>query len=132
MRQLKIKEVYPIFADGKLPDYPIELFADGQPAALTWKWEFVRHTDEDSDEPPEGTNHLRIDVKTEWLLFDPSNLPEAREGYTLLLRFGGLYRNLRIAAFTLHKGQWIDWDNSNIKSFTFNSAHPVTYKLIKI
>jgi len=59
---MKIKDLYPIFADGKLPEYPVKIYANGAPASLTWKWEFVKLIHEDSDEPPEGVNHLRIEI----------------------------------------------------------------------
>jgi hypothetical protein len=130
MSQLKIKDLYPIFVDGKLPDYPIELFADGQPATLTWKWEFVRHTDEDSDEPPEGTNHLRIDVKTEWLPFDPENVPEAKEGLCLLVKRQTGNTVYSVYSFNVIDGNWQDIEGDVL--WEYHNLDKAAYKLIKI
>jgi len=84
---MKIQDLYPLIADGKIPDYPVQVFADGQPAKLTWKWEFVRPADEEDEQPPEGTNHLRINVKTEWQPTDRdfTNIPEPNPEYLLLI-----------------------------------------------
>jgi hypothetical protein len=104
---MKIQDLYPLIADGQIPDYPVEVFADGQPAKLTWKWEFVRQTDEESDEPAEGTNHLRIEVVTEWQPFDFNNLPTPNPDQLLLIV--SRYKSGRQVVFHCHY-----WGNETV------------------
>jgi hypothetical protein len=91
-------------------------FADGIQGKLELSWQHpMLHTDEDDDQPAEGTNHIRIEVKTEWLPFDPENIPEAKEGYTLLIK----YTNNIVDAFTYLDGFWQDIKSVPEKGFTY-------------
>ena len=125
--KLTIKDLDPIFADGKLPDYPVELFADGQPATITWKWNFVRHAEEDDEQPAEGTNHLRIDVNSEWLPLDKGNLPRAKDGWCLLVKWQS---GDTVHSFNTIDNEWEDTDGDVLQE-CYN-LDEVTYKLIKI
>jgi hypothetical protein len=125
--KLTIKDLDPIFADGKLPDYPVELFADGQPATITWKWNFVRHAEEDDEQPAEGTNHLRIDVNSEWLPLDEDNLPRAKDGWCLLAKWQS---GDTVYSFNTIDNEWEDTDGDVLQE-CYN-LDEVTYKLIKI
>jgi hypothetical protein len=125
--KLTIKDLYPIFADGKLPDYPVELFADGQPADITWKWNFVRHAEEDDEQPAEGTNHLRIDVNSEWLPLDEDNLPRAKDGWCLLVKRQG---GGTVYSFNAINGNWEDIEGDVL--WEYHNLDKGVYKLIKI
>jgi hypothetical protein len=60
-------------------------FADGVEGELKISWQHpMQHTDDD-DEPAEGTNHLRIEVVTEWQPFDFNNLPTPNPDQLLLI-----------------------------------------------
>jgi hypothetical protein len=125
--KLTIKDLDPIFADGKLPDYPVELFADGQPATITWKWNFVRHAEEDDEQPAEGTNHLRINVNSEWLPLNPDNLPTAKNGWCLLVKW---QPRDTVYSFNTIDNEWEDTDGDVLQAY-YNLDEGV-YKLIKI
>ena len=125
--KLTIKDLDPIFADGKLPDYPVELFADGQPATITWKWNFVRHAEEDDEQPAEGTNHLRIDVNSEWLPLDEGNLPRAKDGWCLLVKRQG---GGTVYSFNVVNGNWEDIEGDVL--WEYHNLDEAVYKLIKI
>jgi len=125
--KLTIKDLDPIFADGKLPDYPVELFADGQPATITWKWNFVRDAEEDDEQLAEGTNHLRIDVNSEWLPLDEDNLPTAKDGWCLLVKRQG---DGIVYSFNVVNGNWEDIEGDVL--WEYHNLDEGVYKLIKI
>ena len=133
--KLTIKDLDPIFADGKLPDYPVELFADGGPATITWKWNFVRHAEEDDEQPAEGTNHLRIDVNSEWIPLDPDNIPTPNKEYMLLIKEGGYgyffteyTSNINNGKLYLHAC----YGDKHLDEKRVNGCYGATYKLIKL
>jgi hypothetical protein len=96
-------------------------FADGVEGALQLSWQHpMLNSNEDDEQPAEGTNHIRIEVITEWLPFDPENIPEAIRGYCLLIQ----YTNNVVDAFTYLDGHWQDIASVANKGFT--------YRLIKL
>ena len=105
-------------------------FADGVEGKLELSWQHpMLHTDEDDEQPAEGTNHIRIEVKTEWLPFDPDNIPEAKSGLCLLIhkptwKDEAMY-------FRYKDGKWI-WDGEDIeiKNVLFNKEN--FYKLVQL
>jgi hypothetical protein len=63
-------------------------FADGVEGTLQLSWQHpMLHTDEDDEQLAEGTNHIRIEVKTEWQPTDRyfTNLPEPNPDQLLLI-----------------------------------------------
>lgn len=132
---MKIQDLYPLIADGKIPDYPVQVFADGQPAKLTWKWEFVAH--EDDEQPAEGTNHLRINVDTEWQTTDRyfTNIPEPNEDYLLLIV--SRRKSGRQVVFHCHdygaEKVWMDYNhNSPEDAFDGCNMDVVEFKMINL
>jgi hypothetical protein len=102
------------------------VYANGQPASISWKWEFVRPADEDDEQPPEGFNHLRIDVISEWTDFDPTNLPTPNKDYRLMLKdpVAGY-----ITDYHWHPSGWIYGNSKNLNTITETGLQ---YKLIKL
>jgi hypothetical protein len=110
-------------------------FADGVEGTLQLSWQHpMIHTDEDDEQPAEGTNHIRIEVKTEWLPFDPENIPEAKSGWCLLLR-DDQYKDF-VDCFTNDGEIWKDyegrWFELLFDSHTKQSYLKYSYKLVPL
>jgi hypothetical protein len=104
-------------------------FADGVEGKLELSWQHpMIHTDEDDEQPAEGTNHIRIEVKTEWLPFDPENIPEAKSGWCLLINVPN-YRE-SVASFTFKDLEWVDSESDGFYNYTFGNN--CTYKLVPL
>ncbi len=56
-----------------------------------------------------------VEAANQWLPFDPENIPEAKEGYTLLIK----YTNNIVDAFTYLDGFWQDIKSVPEKGFTY-------------
>ncbi len=101
-------------------------FADGVEGTLHLSWQHpMLHTDEDDEQPAEGTNHIRIEVKTEWLPFDPENIPEAKEGWCLLIS-NKLWMHCYNTSESDNEVVWIDnecrelnWHKVNYRNHTY-------------
>jgi hypothetical protein len=88
MSQLTYQELSHYFAG--VPEFKVKAFANGVQGKLVFTREYpIPHPDPDSDEAPDGTNHLRLEVitdgKSDWLPFDPDNIPKAKKGWCLLI-----------------------------------------------
>jgi len=106
MSQLTIAQLIPYFKG--VDEFQVKAFANGVQGKLVLSREFpIPNPDPDSEEPADGTNHLRLEVitdsKPEWTAFDPDNLPKAKEGYALLVHDLQLDK---IHAFKVHNGSW--------------------------
>ena len=110
-------------------------FANGIEGKLELSWQHpMLHTDEDNEQPAEGTNHIRIDVKTEWLPFNPDNIPEAKEGWLLLINDFDLDK---IHSFKVYNGNWqihpmTTTLNELIKMYGAANYKNCTYKLVSL
>jgi hypothetical protein len=102
-------------------------FADGVEGTLQLSWQHpMLHTDEDDEQPAEGTNHIRIEVKTEWLPFDTDNIPEAKKGWCLLINRGSFAQ-----CYNPTNEFWLDDEcNSLTESKDFFKGMP--YKLVPL
>jgi len=127
MSQLTYQQLSHYFAG--VPEFQVKAFANGVQGKLVLSREYpIPNPDPDSDEAPEGTNHLRLEVitdsKFDWFRFKPDNIPEAKEGWCLLVN-----NQERIIAFNSFYGKWLDFEKDEIRLYDFKDC---TYKLIQL
>jgi len=85
--KIKFKDIKHFFT--VTPDnLEVKGFADGVEGTLQISWQHpMLHTDEDDEQPAEGTNHIRIEVKSQWQPTDYhlDNLPTPNEDQLLII-----------------------------------------------
>jgi hypothetical protein len=131
MSKTTYKEIAPYF--GRTPsDHEYKAFANGIEGKLVLSWQHpIPHPDPDSDEAPEGSNHLRIEVitdsKPDWTAFDLDNweeeLPKPENGKLLIID-GRYKRGSRFEVFfCMDFGQEKEW-----KKYPWDSIQTVFEK----
>jgi hypothetical protein len=70
----------------------------------------------------------KIEAANQWLPFDPENIPEAKEGWCLLINVPS-YRQ-SVASFTFKDLEWVDSESDGFYNYTFGNN--CTYKLVPL